>query len=150
MGKEKGTIWNPQDKKKGGGGKKGPPTGDEEAGPRVGKKQAAAAAKHEAKVAELKDKGCTSMDVRHILVEKHGDAVKILEQIKSGAIPFNDAARQHSIDKAGKCGLLGWKTQGELDPLFWAAAVQLPEGCYTQEPVRTGWGYHIIKVEGRK
>jgi hypothetical protein len=34
MGKEKGTIWNPQDKKKGGGGKKGPPTGDEEAGPR--------------------------------------------------------------------------------------------------------------------
>jgi hypothetical protein len=85
MGKEKGTIWNPQDKKKGGGGKKGPPTGDEEAGPRcwpesslsclacsaapvrwrgvahrVGKKQAAAAAKHEAKVAELKDKGCTS------------------------------------------------------------------------------------------
>jgi len=97
----------------------------------------------------------SSMDVRHILVEKHGDAVKILEQIKSGtppalhplnphplhsewacersetlsaarcpgAIPFNDAARQHSIDKAGKCGLLGWKTQGELDPVCKLAVV---------------------------
>ena len=34
MGKEKGTIWNPNEKKKGGGGPKGPPVADEEAGPR--------------------------------------------------------------------------------------------------------------------
>jgi MYXO-CTERM domain-containing protein len=83
MGKEKGTIWNPNEKKKGGGGPKGPPVADEEAGPRsvaaltllglcafarlrqrvrnrVGKKQAAAEAAMKAKMAELKDKGCTS------------------------------------------------------------------------------------------
>ena len=57
------------------------------------------------------------MDCRHILVEKHSDAVKILTSIKNGEIQFNEAARQHSIDKAGKCGLLGWMTKDQLDPV---------------------------------
>ncbi len=33
---------------------------------------------------------------------------------------------------------------------FWAAALEVPEGKYTPEPVRTQYGYHIIKVEARK
>lgn len=33
---------------------------------------------------------------------------------------------------------------------FWAAALEIPEGMYSPEPVRTQWGYHIIKIEGRK
>eukprot|EP00961_Rhodomonas_salina_P267364 3612653-Rhodomonas_salina.4 len=57
------------------------------------------------------------MDCRHILVEKHSDAVKILTSINNGEIQFNEAARQHSIDKAGKCGLLGWMTKDQLDPV---------------------------------
>ena len=92
----------------------------------------------------------------------------------SGKMAFNEAAREHSIDKAGRSGLLGWKRRNELDqvplPLrilnlalrsnlilpparmqdFWAAALEVPEGKYTPEPVRTQYGYHIIKVEARK
>mmetsp|Transcript_23129 Transcript_23129/g.54969 ORF Transcript_23129/g.54969 Transcript_23129/m.54969 type:complete len:152 (+) Transcript_23129:32-487(+) len=151
MGKDKGGIWGTQEKKKGGGGKKGPPSAlDDDDGPKLGKKEAAAKAKMEQQMAALKEKGVQSMDCRHILVEKHSDAVKILTSINNGEIQFNEAARQHSIDKAGKCGLLGWMTKDQLDPAFWAAALEIPEGMYSPEPVRTQWGYHIIKIEGRK
>lgn len=61
----------------------------------------------------------------------------MLEDINSGKIPFNEAARQYSIDKAGRSGLLGWKKKTELDPDFWAAALTVPEGDYTREPVKT-------------
>jgi parvulin-like peptidyl-prolyl isomerase len=130
------------------------------------------------------------MEVRHILVEKHAKALEVLEILNSGEgllgpglflrnliakwlftgkMAFNEAAREHSIDKAGRSGLLGWKRRNELDqvPLhraehvwnehnkvytqdFWAAALEVPEGKYTPEPVRTQYGYHIIKVEARK
>eukprot|EP00960_Hanusia_phi_P027827 747058-Hanusia_phi.AAC.1 len=63
---------------------------------------------------------------------------------------FNEAAREYSIDKAGKSGLLGWKRRNELDQDFWNAALEVPEGKYTQEPVKTQYGYHIIMVQGRK
>mgnify|MGYP003935151849 CR=1 len=49
-----------------------------------------------------------------------------------------------------RSGLLGWKRRNELDQDFWAAALEIPEGKFSQEPVRTEWGYHIIKIEGRK
>ena len=63
---------------------------------------------------------------------------------------FNECARENSIDKAGRSGLLGWKRKNELDQDFWAAALEVPEGKYTLEPVKTQYGYHIIKVEARK
>ena len=43
---------------------------------------------------------------------------------------FNEAAREYSIDKAGRSGLLGWKRRGELDVDFWAAALEIPVGEY--------------------
>jgi hypothetical protein len=86
---------------------------------------------------------------------------------------FNEAARMYSIDKAGRSGLLGWKRKTELDQVtprttirsnndpprsdavstpqdFWAAAIATADGKYTAEPVRTQYGYHIIRVEARK
>jgi NIMA-interacting peptidyl-prolyl cis-trans isomerase 4 len=50
-------------------------------------------------------------------------------------------------------GALGWKTRGDLDPTFEEAAFNL-EASTTANPkyveVKTGFGYHIIMVEGRK
>lgn len=50
-------------------------------------------------------------------------------------------------------GSLGWKTRGSLDPTFEAAAYAL-EPSTTGNPkcaeVKTGFGYHIIMVEGRR
>jgi len=50
-------------------------------------------------------------------------------------------------------GALGWKTRGDLDPTFEEVAFNL-EASTTANPkfveVKTGFGYHIIMVEGRK
>lgn len=50
-------------------------------------------------------------------------------------------------------GSLGWKTRGDLDPAFEKVAFEL-EPSTTAKPkyqeVKTGFGYHIIMVEGRK
>ena len=58
-----------------------------------------------------------------------------------------------SADDGHIGGLLGWKTRGDLDPTFEAAAFEL-EASTTASPkyveVKTGFGYHIIMVEGRK
>jgi parvulin-like peptidyl-prolyl isomerase len=63
---------------------------------------------------------------------------EIIEMIKSGKITFNEAARQFSMDKAGRSGLLGWKRKAELDQDFWEAAVLIEEdGEFTPEPVKT-------------
>eukprot|EP01059_Diplonema_ambulator_P020464 TRINITY_DN34268_c0_g1_i1.p1 TRINITY_DN34268_c0_g1~~TRINITY_DN34268_c0_g1_i1.p1 ORF type:complete len:123 (+),score=52.71 TRINITY_DN34268_c0_g1_i1:46-414(+) len=94
--------------------------------------------------------GVDSMEVRHILVEKHGQALDILKEINEGKISFNEAARNYSQDKAGRSGLIGWRRKTELDPDFWEAALKVPEGEYTKEPVKTTFGYHIIMVQGRK
>lgn len=62
---------------------------------------------------------------------------QVLEDLEKGKIPFNEAAREYSIDKAGRSGLLGWKRRNELDQDFWAAALEVEEGDYTKEPVKT-------------
>ena len=50
-------------------------------------------------------------------------------------------------------GSLGWQTKGNLDPEFEKVAFELPASPVdspTFERVKTGFGYHIIMVEGRK
>lgn len=95
-------------------------------------------------------KGVAAMEIRHILVEKQKLALEVLEQVNTGQKSFNEAAREYSIDKAGRSGLLGWKRRDELDPIFWEAALLCPEGQYLREPVHTQWGWHIIMVQSRK
>jgi len=86
------------------------------------------------------------------LCEKHGKKEEAVEKLKSG-VKFDDVAREFSEDKARQGGLLGWKTRGSLEPAFEAAAFEL-EASATNNPkyveVKTGFGYHIIMVEGRK
>ncbi|TVY86944.1 Peptidyl-prolyl cis-trans isomerase [Lachnellula willkommii] len=99
-----------------------------------------------------KVKGAQQINVRHILCEKHGKKEEALEKLRGGA-KFDEVAREFSEDKARVGGLLGWKTRGDLDPTFEAAAFEL-EASTTASPkyveVKTGFGYHIIMVEGRK
>jgi len=63
MGKDKGGVWGTQEKQKGGGKKKGPPGTDDDDGPKMGKKEAAAKAKMDAKMTELKEKGVQTYDI---------------------------------------------------------------------------------------
>ncbi|NXY65125.1 PIN4 isomerase, partial [Callaeas wilsoni] len=92
--------------------------------------------------------------VRHILCEKHGRVMEAMEKLKSGQ-RFSEVAAQYSEDKARQGGDLGWMTRGSMVGPFQEAAFALPvssmdKPVYTDPPVKTKFGYHIIMVEGRK
>ena len=102
------------------------------------------------KAADAKEeKSFSHQSVRHILVQKQSEALRISKEIHDGAITFNEAAFKYSEDKAGAYGLLGEKAQSELDPDFWAASLTCKEGDWLREPVKTQWGWHLIMVEAR-
>ncbi len=101
------------------------------------------------KADEKDDKSFSHQSVRHILVQKQSEALRISKEIHDGAITFNEAAFKYSEDKAGAYGLLGEKAQHELDPDFWAASLTCKEGDWLREPVKTQWGWHLIMVQHR-
>ncbi len=84
----------------------------------------------------------------HILVEKHSQAVEIIRKIQEGA-DFGKMAEQFSSCPSKKRGGdLGWFERGKMVPEFEQAAFSLAVGAMTTEPVKTKFGYHIIKRTG--
>ncbi|AJZ75261.1 peptidylprolyl isomerase [Candidatus Nitrosotenuis cloacae] len=81
----------------------------------------------------------------HILVEKQSQALAILERLKKGD-KFADMAKELSLDTGcGKRGGdLGYFGRGRMVKPFEAAAFALSVGQIS-EPVKTEFGYHIIK-----
>ena len=64
---------------------------------------------------------------------------------------FADLARLHSDDASGKDGGdIGYTKRGTLDPDYERAAFSLDAGDYTRRPVRTRFGYHLIRVTGKR
>ncbi|MBW0505287.1 hypothetical protein O181_045002 [Austropuccinia psidii MF-1] len=102
--------------------------------------------------AKGKLKPANSINVRHILCEKHSKKEEALDKLRNGA-KFDDVAREYSEDKARQGGSLDWKTRGSLLQDFEKVAYEL-EPSTTASPkfaeVKTSNGYHIIMVEGRK
>ncbi|KAI6192100.1 Peptidyl-prolyl cis-trans isomerase [Aphelenchoides bicaudatus] len=98
--------------------------------------------------------GGTSVKVRHILCEKQSKVLEALEKLKAG-MKFNEVAAAYSEDKARSGGDLGWMTRGSMVGPFQDAAFALPKSTidkpiYTDPPVKTKFGYHLIMVEGKK
>ena len=87
-------------------------------------------------------------DARHILVDSEDEAKKLIAQIKNGA-KFEDLAKKSSKDtgSAENGGDLGWAKPGSYVPEFAAALQGLQKGQMTETPVKTQFGYHIIRVE---
>lgn len=81
----------------------------------------------------------------HILVAKQSESLAILERIKNGE-KFGKLAKELSIDSgsAKKDGSLGYFTKGMMVKPFEEAAFKLQIGEISQ-PVKTEFGYHIIK-----
>ncbi|ERF71918.1 Peptidyl-prolyl cis-trans isomerase pin4 [Endocarpon pusillum Z07020] len=102
--------------------------------------------------ASSKLKSANSINVRHILCEKHSRKEEALAKLREG-VKFDEVAREFSEDKARQGGSLGWKTRGSLHGDFEKVAYEL-EPSSTSSPkyaeVKTGFGYHIVMVEGRK
>ena len=86
--------------------------------------------------------------VEHILVEKEADAKAITAQLKAGA-NFEELAKAKSKDpgSAPTGGDLGWVSEKSLVPEFSKAMVQLEKGQITDKPVKTQFGWHIIKMD---
>jgi peptidyl-prolyl cis-trans isomerase C len=85
---------------------------------------------------------------RHILVDNEDEAKKLIAQIKAGA-KFEDLAKKNSKDtgSAENGGDLDWDKPGKYVPEFATALQALKPGQMTETPVKTQFGYHIIKLE---
>lgn len=91
--------------------------------------------------------GGTEYKSRHILVEKEDDAKAIIDNLKKGA-KFDELAKQ-SKDPGSKekGGDLGWASAAGYVKPFGDALVKLEKGKYTETPVKTDFGYHVILLE---
>ena len=83
----------------------------------------------------------------HILVEKFNRAQELYEDIQTGE-NFEQFARQYSTcPSKKKGGNLGEFAKGDMVPEFWSASAKLKIGEISQ-PVKSKFGYHIIKRTG--
>ena len=78
-------------------------------------------------------------------------AESVLEQLEAGG-DFSELAREHSEDpgNSDSGGDLGWFSRGMMDPAFEDAAFALQVGGTTPEPVKSEFGYHLIRVDERE
>ena len=84
----------------------------------------------------------------HILVKKQNEAITVLDRIKNGE-KFGKIAKELSLDSgsAKRDGNLGYFSKGKMVKEFESTAFNLQVG-HISEPVKTQYGYHIIKRVG--
>ena len=90
----------------------------------------------------------TEYKARHILVENEDEAKKLITQIKGGA-KFEELAKKNSKDTGSgeNGGDLDFAKPDSYVPEFGKAMVALKKGEMTEAPVKTQYGYHIIRLE---
>ncbi len=87
---------------------------------------------------------------RHILLETEEEARDIVAKLDGGG-DFAELAKEHSTGPSGpQGGDLGYFTDDQMVPEFSTAASALEPGQFTKEPVKTQFGWHVIKVEDRR
>jgi peptidyl-prolyl cis-trans isomerase C len=85
---------------------------------------------------------------RHILVKSEDEAKKIIAELKKGA-KFEDLAKKESKDPGSGAngGDLDWATPSSYVPEFAQAMIKLKKGEMTQVPVKSQFGWHVIRVD---
>jgi peptidyl-prolyl cis-trans isomerase C len=85
---------------------------------------------------------------RHILVETEDQAKSLIAELKKGA-KFEELASKNSKDtgSATRGGDLDWNVPATYDQQFSEAMTKLEKGKYTEAPVKTRYGFHIIQLE---
>ncbi len=87
---------------------------------------------------------------KHILVETEDKATELIVQLRDGA-DFEALAKEHSTGPSGpNGGDLGFFQREQMVPEFSAVAYALEPGAFSEEPVKTQFGWHIILVEDRR
>ena len=91
-----------------------------------------------------------SVNASHILVDSEEKALEILADIKSGKISFEQAAMENSsCPSKANGGSLGDFGKGQMVPEFDSAVFAMEVGEITDAPVKTQFGYHLIKLNSK-
>ena len=99
---------------------------------------------YETAIAAMKGK---EYKASHILVDSEDKAKEIIAELKKGG-QFAELAKTHSSDSsAANGGELGWFTPSMMVPPFAQAVAQMEKGKYSEQPVQTPFGWHVILLE---
>lgn len=110
---------------------------------------AALRARYDAAIADTASQD-EEVSARHILLASEEDARAIIEELKQGA-DFAELAKEKSTGPSGSNGGdLGYFTKDAMVEPFSVAAFALEPGSFSEEPVQTQFGWHVIKVEDRR
>ena len=92
-----------------------------------------------------------SVNASHILVDSEELALELLGKIKAGEISFEEAAAANSTcpsrENGGSLGDFG---KGQMVPEFDSAVFSMEVGSISEAPVKTQFGYHLIKLNSKK
>ena len=103
--------------------------------------------KAEYEKAKAAQSGRKEYHARHILVTTEDEAKAIIAKLKSGG-KFEDLAKQSKDPgSAANGGDLGWADAENFVPEFSKAMTSLQKGAITDTPVKTQYGFHVIKLE---
>ncbi|MCL2076239.1 MAG: peptidylprolyl isomerase [Betaproteobacteria bacterium] len=92
-------------------------------------------------------RGNTEYHVRHILVAEEKEAQEIIAKLKKGSKFATLAESSLDVASQGNGGEIGWMSPAAFVPPFAQALSQLQKGQYSQTPVQTDFGYHVIMVD---
>jgi peptidyl-prolyl cis-trans isomerase C len=90
------------------------------------------------------------VQARHILVKTEDEAKAVVVALDGGK-DFAELAKEKSTDPSkSQGGDLGYFKKGQMVPEFEAAAFALEKGQYTKTPVKSQFGFHVIKLEDKR
>ncbi len=105
-------------------------------------------ARYEKEIAALPKQ--EEVHARHILVKTEDEAKEIIAELDAGK-DFAELAKAKSEDSnKDDGGDLGWFSKGRMVPEFEEAAFGLEKGAYTRTPVKSQFGFHVIKVTDKR
>lgn len=93
----------------------------------------------------------SELRLRHILLATEADARAVIDALAQGG-DFAALARERSLDtgSAEKGGDVGFFPQGQTLPELEAAVAGLAPGAYSPAPVKTAFGFHVVKLEEKR
>ena len=107
-------------------------------------------AKKEYKAYKKALKNSKQVSASHILLKTRNDADVVVKALKNGH-DFNDLAKKKSVGTyASTGGKLGFFSRGQMVPELEKAVFKLKDGKYTLRPVKTKYGWHVIKREATR
>lgn len=96
------------------------------------------------------NKGKVEVRARHILVPSEEEAVQVIKDLDGGA-DFAELAQKRSSDpSSSRGGELGYFVKEEMVPEFSNEAFSIKKGGYSKKPVKTQFGWHVVKVEDKR